>query len=397
MSKSKGNVLDPLDLVDGIGLEDLVKKRTTGLMKPETAPKIERATRKDYPNGIAPVGVDALRFTFAALASPGRDIRFDAGRAEGYRNFCNKLWNAASYVLANCDGKDCGQDDSLPVTLTTADRWIISRLQKVEAEAAEHFRAYRFDLLASVLYHFAWNEYCDWYIELSKPALKQGDTQAQRGTRRTLVRVLETLLRLLHPLMPFVTEDAWQRLKALAGKQGPTIMLQPWPVPEPKKVDEAAEADVAWLQAFVLGVRQIRGELDLSPARALPVLLQHATQADVDRVQRLRDALMFLARIEEPYFLEATEAPPQSDVALLGSLKIHVPLKGLIDPAAALARIGKRIAGLEQDIQRGEAQLANPNFGKAPPHIQDGARALLGQKRLDLDALQKQAERIRAL
>ena len=397
MSKSKGNILDPLDLVDGIALEDLVAKRTAGLMQPQMAKKIEQATRRQFPAGIAAVGVDALRFTFAALASPGRDIRFDASRAEGYRNFCNKLWNATSYVLANCDGMDCGQDGAAPVTLTVADRWIVSRLQKVEAEAAQHLRDYRFDLLASALYHFAWNEFCDWYIELSKPALKQGDTQAQRGTRRTLVRVLETLLRLLHPLMPFVTEDLWQRLKGLAGKAGPTIMLQPWPEPEPAKIDEAAEADIAWLQGFALGLRQIRGELDLPPKKPLPVLMQNAAQSDVDRVQRLKDALVFLAAVEEPYFLEAAETAPQSEIALLGSMKLLVPLKGLIDPAAALARIGKRIAGLEQEIQRGEAQLNNPNFTKAPAHIQDGARVQAAQKRKDLDALKKQEERLRAL
>jgi len=397
MSKSKGNVLDPLDLVDGIALEDLVKKRTTGLMKPETAPKIERATRKDYPNGIAPVGVDALRFTFAALASPGRDIRFDAGRAEGYRNFCNKLWNATSYVLANCEGKDCGQDGALPVTLSVADRWIASRLQKVEADVAQHFREYRFDLLAGALYHFAWNEFCDWYIELSKPALRQGDTPAQRGTRRTLVRALETLLRLLHPLMPFITEDLWQRVKALAGKDGPTLMTQPWPLPDPGKVDEAAEADIAWLQGFALGVRQIRGEMDLPPTKALPILMQNASQADVDRMQRLKDALVFLARIEEPYFLEATESPPQSAVALLGQMKILVPMAGLIDKDAELARLSRQIVKLSQELERGEAQLGNPNFTKAPPHIQDGARAQVSQKRKDLEALKKQEERIRAL
>jgi valyl-tRNA synthetase len=397
MSKSKGNVLDPLDLVDGIGLEDLVKKRTTGLMKPEAAPKIERATRKDYPNGIAPVGVDALRFTFAALASPGRDIRFDAGRAEGYRNFCNKLWNAARFVLINCEGKDCGGGDAAAATLNAADRWIISRLQKVEAEAAEHFRAYRFDLLAQVLYHFAWNEYCDWYLELAKPALTNGDTPAQRGTRRTLVRVLETLLRLLHPLMPFVTEDIWQRVAKLAGKSGPTVMTQPWPVADRSKVDDAAEADVAWLQAFVLGVRQIRGEYDLSPAKPLPVLMQNASHADVDRMQRLRHFATFLARIEEPYFLEASEQSPQAAVALLGEMKVLVPLKGLIDPAAELARIGKQAARCEQDIQGLEARIGNPNFGKAPAAVQDGARAMLEQKRRELAALRQQEERVRSL
>ena len=397
MSKSKGNVLDPLDLVDGIALEDLVKKRTTGLMKPEAAPKIERATRKDYPNGIAPVGVDALRFTFAALASPGRDIRFDAGRAEGYRNFCNKLWNASRFVLMNCENQDCGQDETLPVSLTPADRWIVSRLQKVEAEATQHFRDYRFDLLAQSLYHFAWNEYCDWYLELAKPALQAGDTPAQRGTRRTLVRVLETLLRLLHPLMPFITEELWQRIAPHAGRQGPSLMLQPWPVPEPKKIDEAAEADIAWLQGFALGVRQIRGEMDLPPGKPLPVLLQNATQADADRMQRLRAAVMSLARIEEPYFLEAAEPAPQSAVALLGAMKILVPMAGLIDKDAELARLARQIAKLQQELARGEAQLENPNFTKAPAHIVDGARAIVAQKRKDLDALKLQEERIRAL
>jgi len=397
MSKSKGNILDPLDLVDGIALDDLVAKRTAGLMQPQMAKKIEQATRKQFPAGIAAVGVDALRFTFAALASPGRDIRFDAGRAEGYRNFCNKLWNAARFVLMNCEGHDCGADGATPATLNMADRWIISRLQKVEAEAATHFRAYRFDLLAQALYHFAWNEYCDWYLELAKPALANGDTAAQRGTRRTLVRVLETLLRLLHPLMPFVTEDIWQRVAPLAGRAGPTIMTQPYPVAEPAKTDETAEADAAWLQAFVLGVRQIRGEMDLSPARVLPVLMQHATQADVERMQRLRSFVMFLARTEEPYFLEATEQPPQSAVALLGEMKILVPMAGLIDKDAELARLGKQTARHEQDIQGLEARINNPNFGKAPPHVQDGARSLLEQKRRELAALRQQEERVRAL
>jgi len=397
MSKSKGNILDPLDLVDGISLEDLVAKRTGGLMQPQMAKKIEQATRRQFPAGIAPVGVDALRFTFAALASPGRDIRFDASRAEGYRNFCNKLWNAASYVLMNCDGKDCGADEAAPVALNAADRWIVSRLQRVEAEAAEHFRTYRFDLLAQVLYQFAWNEFCDWYIELSKPALREGDTQAQRGTRRTLVRVLETLLRLLHPLMPFVTEDIWQRITPLAGKTGATVMIQPYPIAEPSKVDEAAEADIAWLQAFVLGVRQIRGEMDLSPAKPLPILMQNAGQADVDRMQRLRNFVVFLARTEEPYFLEASEQAPQAAVALLGEMKILVPMAGLIDKDAELARLGRQIGKLQQEVERGEAQLANPNFSKAPTHIQDGARAQLEQRRKDLGALRKQEERVRAL
>jgi valyl-tRNA synthetase len=397
MSKSKGNVLDPLDLVDGIALEDLVKKRTTGLMRPETAPKIEKATRKDYPAGIQPVGVDALRFTFSALASPGRDIRFDASRAEGYRNFCNKIWNAARFVLMNTEGQDTGLDAAAPMKLSAADRWIISRLQKVETEAAEHFRTYRFDLLAQTLYQFIWNEYCDWYLELSKPALQQGDTAAQRGTRRTLVRVLETALRLLHPLMPFITEEIWQRVAPLAGKAGPTIMLQPYPIAEPAKVDEAAEADIEWLKAFILGLRQIRGEMDLSPGKPLPVLLQNASAADVERLQRQKASLQFLARIDDIHFLEPGEQAPQSATALLGAMKILVPLAGLIDKAAELARLGRQIAKLEGDFAKTEARIGNPNFGKAPEQVQAQARALAAKQREDLQTLRQQEAQIRAL
>ncbi len=397
MSKSKGNILDPLDLVDGISLADLLAKRTSGLMQPQMAKKIEQATRRQFPQGIAPVGVDALRFTFAALASPGRDIRFDAGRAEGYRNFCNKLWNAARFVLMNCEGQDCGADDNAKVTLNAADRWILSRLHRVAAECAEHLRAYRFDLLAQALYHFAWNEYCDWYLELAKPALQNGDTPAQRGTRRTLVRVLETLLRLLHPLMPFVTEDIWQRVAPLAGRSGPTLMTQPWPLTDPAKIDEAAEADVAWLQGFVLGVRKIRGDMDLSPARPLPVLMQNPSQADVDRMQRLKTFVTFLARTEEPYFLEPTEHAPQSSIALLGEMRILVPMAGLIDKEAELTRLGKQTSRYEQDIQGLEARINNPNFGKAPANVQEGARTMLEQKRRELAARKQQEERVRAL
>src|SRR5581483_8281620 len=228
MSKSKGNIVDPLDIVEGITLDALVAKRVSGLMQPQMAQKIENATRRQYPNGIQETGVDALRFTFLALASTGRDIRFDPKRAEGYRNFCNKIWNAARYVLMNCEGQDTGVDEAQTITLSTADRWIVSKLQRLEAEIAEHFKTYRFDLLATALYQFIWNEYCDWYLELSKPALQQGNAAAQRGTRRTLVRVLETWLRLLHPLMPFITEEIWQRVAPLAAKSGETIMLQPY-------------------------------------------------------------------------------------------------------------------------------------------------------------------------
>jgi len=397
MSKSKGNVLDPLDLVDGISLEDLLRKRTTGLMQPQLAAKIDAATRRQYPQGIEPVGVDALRFTFLALASTGRDVRFDASRAGGYRNFCNKIWNAARFVLMNTEGKDCGQDESLPYTLSAADRWIVSRLQKLEAEVAEHFRNYRFDLLSQALYQFIWNEYCDWYLELSKPALQNGDEAAQRGTRRVLVRVLETSLRLLHPLMPFITEEIWQRIAPLAGKTGPTLMLQPYPEANPAKIDEAAEADIEWLKGFILGVRQIRGEMDIAPGKILPLLLQGESTADRDRVTRLQDAIQFLARVEAPRFLAAGEAAPQSSTALLGQMTLLVPMAGLIDKDAELARLAKQIAKLEGDMAKTEARVANPNFGKAPEHVQQQTRDLLAKQQQDLAALRAQSERIKAL
>ena len=397
MSKSKGNVLDPLDLVDGISLEDLVAKRTSGMMQPQLAQKIEKTTRKQFPDGIPPLGVDALRFTFAALASPGRDIRFDASRADGYRNFCNKIWNAARFVLMNCEDQDCGQDATLEFELSVADRWIVSRLQKLETEVAGHFESYRFDLLAQVLYQFVWNEYCDWYLELAKPALQSGNEVQQRGTRRTLVRVLETSLRLLHPLMPFITEEVRDRIAPLAAAAGDTIMHQPYPRADASRIDEAAEADVEWLKAFILGIRQIRGEMDIAPGKPLPLLLQNATAADADRTQRMRVAIEFLARVEDPMFLESDEVAPESAVALLGQMKLLVPIKGLIDKDAELARLSRQIAKVEADLAKGEVQISNPNFGKAPEHVQDGARQRVAKQRADLEALRVQEDRIRAL
>ncbi|MDD3765245.1 MAG: valine--tRNA ligase [Nevskiales bacterium] len=397
MSKSKGNVLDPLDLVDGISLDDLVAKRTTGLMQPQMAAKIEATTRRQFPGGIEPVGVDALRFTFLALASTGRDIRFDSSRAAGYRNFCNKIWNAARFVLMNTETHDCGQDAALPVELSAADRWIISRLQKVEAEVAEHFRTYRFDLLAQTLYQFVWNEYCDWYLELSKPALQNGDEAAQRGTRRTLVRVLETTLRLLHPLMPFITEEIWQRVAPLAGCDGDSLMLQPYPLSDATRIDEAAEADIEWLKGFILGIRQIRGEMDIAPGKTIAVLLQNASDGDRQRVQDMLASIQFLARVEAPKILEAGEEAPQSATALLGAMNLLVPMAGLIDKDAELERLGKRIAKLESDLEKTSTRLNNPNFGKAPEHVQQQARDMAAKQQQDLDALRQQHARIQAL
>ena len=406
MSKSKGNVLDPLDLVDGITLDDLVKKRTTGLMKPETAPKIEKATRKDYPNGIEAVGVDALRFTFAALASPGRDIRFDSSRAEGYRNFTNKIWNASRFALMNLGALDEAGNVRVPeglndgeYTLSVADRWIISRLQKLKAEAAEHFAAYRFDLLAQTLHQFIWNEYCDWYLELTKPVLQGTDQSAQsiNGTRRTLVRVMEVWLRLLHPLMPFITEEIWQRVAPLAGKTGETIMLQPYPVADHSKIDETAEADIEWLKGFILGLRQIRGEMDISPGKPLPLLLQNASDTDRARIERMKDSIQFLARVESLRLLNDGEVAPQSATALLGTMSLLVPMAGLIDKNAELARLDKQIAKLESDLAKTEVRVNNPNFGKAPEAVQQQTRTMAAKQKQDIEALKLQQEKIRAL
>ena len=409
MSKSKGNVLDPLDVVDGIALEDLVRKRTTGLMKPETAPKIENKTRKDYPKGIAPVGVDALRFTFAALATQGRDVRFDAGRAEGYRNFCNKIWNASRFVLMNLGAIDGETGAALTppsldgeVVLSSADRWIISKLQRLEAEAAQHFASYRFDLLSTALYQFIWNEYCDWYLELSKPALLNGTPEEQRGTRRTLVRVLEVWLRLLHPLMPFVTEEIWQKVAPLAGKQPVegkffTLMTQPYPIAVPERIDEAAEADIEWLKGFILGVRQIRAQMDISPGKVLPLLIQNAGAADAARIASMAGSISFLARVEAPKVLAASDEAPESSTALLGEMKLLVPMAGLIDKDAELARLAKQIAKLESDLTLNRGKLENPNFGKAPPVVQQKTHDLIAQQARDLAALQLQSKKIEAL
>ncbi|MBA4285816.1 MAG: valine--tRNA ligase [Xanthomonadaceae bacterium] len=405
MSKSKGNVLDPLDVVDGITLDALVAKRTTGLMNPATAPKIEAKTRKDYPKGIEAVGVDALRFTFAALATNGRDVRFDAARAEGYRNFCNKIWNASRFVLMNVGALDPETGAELPgvsldgeATLSTADRWIISRLQRLEAEAAQQFADYRFDLLAAALYQFIWNEYCDWYLELTKPVMQGTDEAAKRGARRTLVRVLEVALRLLHPIMPFITEEIWQRVGPLAGKTGSTIMLQPYPVADLAKIDEAAEADVEWLKGFMLGVRQIRGEMDIAPGKPVPVLIQNASADDAERIARFTDSVSFLARLESIRVLGDADEAPQSATALLGSMKILVPMAGLIDKAAELARLAKLKAKLQKDLETNEARLASDKFvNGAPAAVIEKERARVAQQKAELATLAEQEARISAL
>jgi valyl-tRNA synthetase len=396
MSKSKGNVLDPIDIIDGIELEPLVIKRTTGLMQPQDAPKIEARTRKEFPNGIQSYGTDALRFTFASLASTGRDIRFDLARTEGYRNFCNKLWNAARYVLMNTEDQDCGLTEDC--SYTQVDRWIIARLHQTIAATRHAIDNYRFDLASQAIYDFTWNEYCDWYLELAKISLQSEDTALQRGTRKTLLTVLETVLRLAHPIMPFITEEIWQRVAPLAGVQGETIMLQSYPVSDDAQIDNDAIAETQWLMQFILGVRRIRGEMNLAPNKPLPVLLQNGGATDQQNVATHQSYLQKLARIASITYLRPDETAPESAIALLGEMKILIPMAGLIDKAAELARLDKEIQKISKELPRIEAKLANPGFvDKAPPDVLEKEQAKLADLHSVLNSLEQQRNKIRSL
>ncbi|MDX1347351.1 MAG: valine--tRNA ligase [Thiomicrorhabdus chilensis] len=400
MSKSKGNVLDPIDLIDGIELEDLVSKRTYGMMQPEKAAKIEKATRRQFADGIPAYGTDAMRFTFASLASTGRDIRFDLNRAEGYRNFCNKLWNATRYVLMNTEGYDTGVDENAATELSLADRWITSRLQEVEMEVAKHFESYRFDLAANTLYEFTWNEYCDWYLELSKPILNSTDSSdaAKRGTRKTLVRVLESLLRLLHPIIPFITEEAWQAVAPLAGKQGETIMLEAYPQADESKIDSAAVSELEWVKQFIVGVRKIRSEMDIAPSKVLPVLLAGLNENDQAWLNNNRMFLQTLAKLEDITVLENEADAPESAVSLVGEMKVLIPMAGLIDKTAELARLDKEIGKLDGEIKRLGGKLNNESFvAKAPEAVVNKERQKLSDYETALKNLKEQHEKIQQL
>ncbi|WP_406228330.1 valine--tRNA ligase [Pseudomonas siliginis] len=397
MSKSKGNVLDPLDIIDGIDLETLVQKRTSGLMQPKLAKKIEKATREEFANGIESYGTDALRFTFCSLASTGRDIKFDMGRVEGYRNFCNKIWNAARYVLDK--GEDCGQNGEA-CELSLADRWIISQLQRTEAEVTRQLDQFRFDLAAQALYEFIWNQYCDWYLELSKPVLwdENAPVERQRGTRRTLVRVLEVALRLAHPFMPFITEEIWQRIAPLAGIQGKTIMLQPWPVANEERIDPAAENDIEWLKELMLGTRNIRGEMNIGPGKPLPIYLKNVSAEDQRRLTENEALLKKLARLESITVLAAGEEAPLSATALVGEMEVLVPMAGLIDKGAELARLDKEILRLQGEVQRVGGKLSNAGFvDKAPAEVIEKERAKLAEAEQALGKLAEQHARIASL
>ena len=396
MSKSKGNVIDPLDIVDGIPLEDLVAKRTTGLMQPQLAPAIERATRKQFPEGIAAYGTDALRFSFASLATQSRDLRFDMGRVEGYRNFCNKLWNAARFVLMATEADEGAGTE----TLSPYDRWIRSRLQSTVAAVRDGFASYRFDLAAQAAYEFTWYEFCDWYLEFSKTVMQSSVSTAEqrRGTRRTLVETLETLLRLLHPLMPFITEEIWQRVAPRAGIAADSIMRQPYPSVSPDAVMPQVEAEVRWVMDFILGVRRIRGELDIAPSLQLSARLQGASKAEQERYGRHAAAIQRLAGIAEAVPLAAGEAPPQAAAALLGDMRILVPMAGLIDVDAELARLGKRRSKVEQELARANGKLGNENFVRnAPAEVIAQERTRVEEFKRELAQLAEQHERVASL
>jgi valyl-tRNA synthetase len=397
MSKSKGNVIDPLDIVDGISLEGLIAKRTAGLMQPQMRPAIEKATRRQFPQGIPAFGTDALRLSFASLATQSRDLRFDMTRVEKYRSFCNKLWNAARYVLMNVEGQELGGDGA---QFSLADRWIQSRLASMLARVESAFAEYRLDAAANALYEFTWNEFCDWYLELSKAVLQSetaGDA-AKRGTRHTLINTLEVLLRALHPLAPFISEEIWQRVRVSAGVAGETIMRCAYPAAGGLRTDPAAEPEMRWVMDFIEGVRQIRGELDIAPGRKLDVLLQNANETDALYLRRNLHYLMRLAGILPPRILEPAEAAPISAAALLGALEILVPMAGLIDPAAELDRLDKRQRKCASDLQKLTGKLTNPEFTQnAPPQVVAKDQLRLSELRTEIVQLAAQIARVKKL
>jgi len=396
MSKSKGNVLDPIDLIDGIDLEALVQKRTGNMMQPQMAKKIEKATRKEFPDGIDAFGTDALRFTFAAMASTGRDINFNLERVAGYRNFCNKLWNATRFVLMNVEGADLTQTEGLKPSLV--DRWIVSRLQAVESEVERAFANLRLDMAAQAIYEFIWNEYCDWYLELTKPVLNGEASEAEKAaTRRTLMAVLEAALRLAHPIMPFITEEIWQTVAPRLAQGGDSISQAPYPQAESGKIDPEADAAVAWLKSTVVAVRTIRGEMNIPPSKKLTVLLNAGDAQDRELATTCETWLKSLAGVAELSWLDGAEAPVSS-MGVVGEMEVLVPMAGLIDAEAEIARLSKEVTRLEGDIQRTESKLSNEKFvSKAPAEVVDKEKAKLADAKATLDRLQAQVVKLNTL
>ncbi|PSJ22293.1 valine--tRNA ligase [Halomonas sp. ND22Bw] len=399
MSKSKGNVLDPIDLIDGIDLDALVEKRTGNMMQPQKAKAIAKATRGEFPDGIEPHGTDALRYTFLSQATTGRDIKFDMGRLDGYRNFCNKLWNASRYVLMNAEGEDCGAAGG-EVELSLADRWIISQLQKTEAQVTRAMEEFRFDHASQALYDFVWNEYCDWYLELSKPVLWDDGASdaAKRGTRRTLVRVLEAVLRLAHPMMPYISEEIWQRVAPLAGVEGPSVMTQPWPQADEALIDEDATRDIEWLKGVIVAIRNIRAEMNIAPGKPLEALLTKGTAGDSERLEANRLFLSKLAKLESVTWLDDPEQAPLSATQLVGEMEVLVPMAGLIDKDAELARLAKEIEKQDKLIGGIEKKLGNDSFvAKAPEAVVQKERDKLADLEAARKVLVEQRDKIAAL
>ncbi|CSD12758.1 valyl-tRNA synthetase [Vibrio cholerae] len=399
MSKSKGNVLDPIDMIDGIDLESLVAKRTGNMMQPQLAAKIEKNTRKTFENGIEAYGTDSLRFTLAAMASTGRDINWDMKRLEGYRNFCNKLWNASRYVLMNTEEQDCGFAAGAELEYSLADKWIESQFELAAKEFNGHIDNFRLDMAANTLYEFIWNQFCDWYLELTKPVLWKGTEAQQRATRRTLITVLEKTLRLAHPVIPYITETIWQSVKPLVdGVEGDTIMLQALPQYDVANFNQEALDDIEWVKAFITSIRNLRAEYDINPGKPLEVMLKAANEQDAARIEANKPVLVSLAKLESIRVLADGEATPACATALVGKSELMIPMAGLIDKDAELDRLAKEIAKTQGEIARIEGKLGNEGFvAKAPEAVITKEREKLAGYQEALVKLEQQKATIAAL